>query len=184
MSAPVPRTRPRSTEIPSNASASLHRRWTDEKPLPRPCYLCRPLLGAQRFSVMIYDERASLMGRYLVCLDCLIRHGLRGPHARTLTCTVCGLVFIRFYRVGFRRQITLNGGRRVPTTVCSSTCEVRRRRQRAGRILEPRPCAVCGLAFVGRRDARVCSGRCRVRQHRRARAAVREDLLTATGKRV
>jgi hypothetical protein len=54
--------------------------------------------------------------------------------------------------------------------------EERRREYREAHPLPTRPCVVCGEPFTGRRDALVCSERCRNRRHhelarQRAKAA-------------
>jgi hypothetical protein len=159
----------RQTDEARNTSPSMNSEGAYVKPLQRQCYPCRKPLGAQVFSVDIYDARAYFMGRHLVCLDCVSRTP-HGPRAARLTCVVCAQRFTRFY-AGLSPGAALNGLRREVTSVCSAACAAARRQRRRPRFVELRSCAACHESFAGRADATFCSVRCRVRAHRRRTAS-------------
>jgi len=93
--------------------------------------------------------------------------------ADTRTCSVCGYAFVRFLRIGFTPQASLNGMRRELSMICSAACAARRCRARHAPTLIPRPCAACGQVFYAKRkNARSCSTRCRVALHRATRVTL------------
>jgi hypothetical protein len=164
--------------MPRNGSADATTESRYAKALHRRCYGCDATLAA-RYSVDYLDERARRMGRQLFCLTCVsalrATKGEAGVWGRLVMfqCEVCAHPFARYRLLGYSRRASLNGTRMPPpSTVCSAACAARRRRATRRPILLA-PCQACGHSFERRRrDARFCSVRCRVRAHRRGRAAI------------